>query len=106
MTSHFTPQRTRLLTATDLEKEEMKIKLKHPSIQTLPSGSKFQDLYVSLDLTSILLVDKVNLHRKVGEMLYNDMNRNQMTIDRAQDYIDNLVDNVKVEKVKSRALFQ
>lgn len=29
-----------------------------------------------------------------------------MTIDRAQDYIDKTIKNLKVEKVKSRALFK
>lgn len=69
-------------------------------------GSKFQDLDVTLDLTSIPLVDKVNLHRQVGEILYNYNNRNQMTINQARYYVDNLVDNIKVEKVKSHPLFQ
>ena len=61
---------------------------------------------MTLDLTSIPPMDKVNLHRQVGEMLYNDINRNQITIDRAQDYIDKLIENVKVEKIKYHALFK
>lgn len=106
MALKITPQYTHVLATMDLEREEMKIKLKHPSVQTLPSGSQAQDLDVSLDLNSVPLADKVNLHKQVGEMLYNDINKHQITIDRAQIYIDKIAEKVSVEKVKSCAIFQ
>lgn len=84
----------------------MKIRLKHPFVQTLPLACKFQDLDVSLKLSSIPLVDNINLHRQVGEILYNDINKNQMTIDGAQDYIEKIFKNVKFEKIKPYVVFK
>lgn len=39
-------------------------------------------------------------------MLYNDINKHQMTINWAQIYIDKIAEKVTIEKVKTRAIFQ
>lgn len=39
-------------------------------------------------------------------MLYNDINKNHMTIIQAQVYIDKIGEKVKTEKVRSNAIFQ
>lgn len=80
MASKLTRSHTWVLAAMDLEKEEIRIKFLHPTTKSLPTRPQFQILDVSLELTSVPLVDKFNFHRQVGEMLYNDLGKNIMTI--------------------------
>lgn len=88
----------------DLERDEMRISLQHPSVQSFPTRSQFKTLDVSLNLTSVPF-SKVNLHKKVGEMLYNDLGKNLTTISKAHTFIEKVSNRVKMDNANSRDLY-
>lgn len=88
----------------DLERNQMMFSLQHPLTQSLPSGSPLKALDVSMDFTSVPLLDKINFHRKVREMLYSDLNRNAMTISKAEKLLEKATTKLNQERSNSRAL--
>ena len=105
MISQSTPCHTQLLVDMDLKKDEMRISLQHPSMPILHVGPQFNTLDVSLNLASVPFSDKVNLHKKVGEILYNDLSKNLMNINRVETYIGKVSNKMKIEKANSRSLY-
>jgi len=89
----------------DIEKDEMIISLQQPSVQVLSTRPQFKTLDVSLNLASVPLLDKFNLHKKVGEILYNYLGKSLMTINRAETCIGKVSKKMKIEKANSKALY-
>lgn len=104
MTSHSVPYHTRLLASLDLERNQMKFSLQHPLAQSLPSLSQLKALEISLDLTSVPLPYMINFHRKVWDMLYSELNRNAMTISKAEKLLEKATTRLKQERAESRSL--
>lgn len=88
----------------DLEKNQMNFSLHHPLPQSLSSNSQFKALDVSLYLTSVPLLDKINFHIHVGEILYIELNRNAMTISKDEKLLEKVTKMLKKERAKSKAL--
>lgn len=70
----------------------------------MPSGSQFKAFDASLDLTSAPLLDKINFLRKVGEMLHSVLNRNAITIIKAEKLFDNVATRLKKDRDKYRVV--
>lgn len=68
---HADKYHTRVMAAIYIERDQMVLSAQHPSTQSLPAGSQYKTLDLSVDLASVPLDDKVNLHMQVGQMLYN-----------------------------------
>lgn len=97
LASNLVPYQTRLLASMDLKRNQMKFSLHQPLAQSLPSISQFKALDVSLDLSSAPLPDKINFHRKVGEMLYSEISRNDMTISKAENLLEKALMKLKLQ---------
>lgn len=68
-------------------------------------GSQFKALDVSLDMEIFPLPNKINLHKKVGEMLYSDLNLNAMTINKVEKLLEKYEIRLNQERANSRALY-
>lgn len=68
---HADKYHTRVMAAIYIERDQMVLSAQHPSTQSLPAGSQYKTLDLSVYLASVPLDDKVNLHMQVGQMLYN-----------------------------------
>ena len=82
----------------------MKFSMQNPIALSLNFGSQFKTLDVSLYFTSVPLSDKIDFHREVGEMLYNDLNRNEMTISKVKKLLEKVVTRLKWERDNSRSI--
>lgn len=88
----------------DLESNQIRVSLQHAQAQSLPSGSQFKTQDVSLDMESIPLPDKINFHRKVGKILYNELNNNSLTIIKVEKLLEKVAHRLNQEKSNSRDL--
>ena len=94
----------RILASMDLEGNEMKFTLYHPSVQSIQYGKQFGKFYFSFDMDIIPLKGKINLHKKVGEMIYSVLGKGSLLIRKEEKLLENVVTKIKEEKVNSRAL--
>jgi len=55
-------------------------------------------------MASAPLQEKINLHRQVREMIYIELNKGALTINKAKILLENVTTKIKQEKANSRAL--
>lgn len=64
-----------LLSAMDLERNQLKLYFSHPSTLTVSSATGFKTINLTMDARDIPFPDKINLHRKTEELIYSDLRK-------------------------------
>ena len=100
----ITLDQTRLLTTMDIEKDQFKIALSHPSDMNIGSSNNFNILNLTIDVRKIPLLDKVNLHMQTCQMIVNDLTKTNGMALKAENMIGKVIKQLKLEKSNSRAL--
>ena len=89
-----------LLTAIDLEKDQFRIALSHPTNMSIGSSSNFN----TVDVKMIPLLDKVNLHMQTGQLIVNDLSKTTATAVKIENMLAKVVKQCKMKKANARAL--
>ena len=56
----------------DLEKDQFRMALTHPTGMSLGSSSSFNEVNITMDVKKIPLWDKMNLHMQTRQLIVND----------------------------------
>lgn len=67
-----------------------------------PPRPQFRTMSFSLDMTSVPLLDKINLHLKVGEMIYTELRKGALAIIKAEKLLEKEATNIKQDKANPR----
>lgn len=59
-----------------VERNKIKLSFYHPYALTVSSATCFKNVNLILDAMDIPLPDKINLQKKVGEIIYSDLRKN------------------------------
>lgn len=88
----------------DLERDQLKISFSHPFALSFSSSTGFKTSYLTMDARKIPLPDKINIHRKTGELIYNDLSKTFSVVNKPKDMFEKVISQLKLEKENSMAL--
>ena len=100
---HIALDQTRLLTTIDLEKDQFKISLSHPSDMSVGSYNNFNTVNLTIDVKKIPLLAKVNLHMQTGQLIANDLTKTNAMAMKAENMLGKVIKQLKLEKANSKA---
>jgi len=104
-TQSISEYHTRLLSAMDLERNQLKLSFSHPSALTISSSAGFKTVNLTVDAREIPLLDKINLHRQTRELIYSDLSKKSTAASKVEALLGKVVNQLKLEKENSRTLF-
>ena len=104
LASHSVPYQTKIFATMDLERNQMKFSLYRPSVQSIPFGPQFRTVDLSFDMANVPLQEKINLHREEWEMIYNELSKGALSINKAKKLLEKAATKIKHENENSRAL--
>jgi len=95
---------TRLLSAMDLERNQLKLVFSYPSTLSVSSSSGFKTVNLIVDAREIPLPGKINLHSQTRELIYSELKKTSLDVNRVETLLEKVVTQLKLEKDNSRAL--
>lgn len=102
--SQVAPGQTRLLSSTDLEKNQLKISFSHPTEISVGFTSNFKTVNLTVDTHKLPMLDKINLHMQTGQLIVNDLHKTNAAIAKAEKMLNKVIQQLKLEKTNSVAL--
>lgn len=90
-----------MLLAIDLERNQIKFTFTHPSALSFPSIIGFNIVTLTINVKYISFPNKINFHRKTGELIYNDLSKTSLAENKAKSLLGKLNNHFKLEKVES-----
>jgi hypothetical protein len=94
--------KTRLLSALDFEKGRLNIAVLEPTTQTSKGVINYKVAKFSYDLNQIHLVDKMELHRKTGEMVCRDVIQASLGMKKLHNMSNKIKEQLRLEKLLTR----
>jgi len=88
----------------DLERNQLKLAFSHPSTLSVSSSSGFKIVNLIVDAREIPFPSKINLHSQTGELIYSELKKTSLVVNRAETLLEKVVSQLKLEKDNSRAL--
>jgi len=82
----------------------LKLSFTHPITQSITSRSDFKADNLSVNTKDIPLLDKINLHKQTGELIYNDISKISLATSKTKDFLMKVTGQLKLEKANSRSL--
>ena len=102
--SQVTPKQTRLLSAMDLEKSQLKISFSHPTEISVGSTSNFKTVNLTIGTHKVPMLVKINLHMQTRKLIVNDLFKTNAVAVKAEKMLNKVIQLLKLEKANSRAL--
>ena len=95
---------TRFLSAMDLERNQLKLAFSHPSTLSVSSSSSFKTVNLIVDAREIPFPSKINLHSQTRELIYSELKKTSLVVNREETLLEKVVSQLKLEEDNSRAL--
>lgn len=102
--SHVSHEKTRLISAMDLEKIQLKINFSHPTKISVGCTSNFKTVNLIVDTHKLPMLEKINLHMQTGQLIVNDLHKTNAVVVKAEKMLNKVIQQLKLEKSNSRAL--
>lgn len=81
-----------------MERNHHKLSFSHPFALAVSASSVFKTVNLTVDAKEIPLTDKINLHRKTGELIYNYLKNTSLAASKAETLLEKVVNQLKLEK--------
>ncbi len=94
---------TRLLSAMDLERNQLNLAFSNPYTVSVSYYSGFNTVNLIVDAREIPFPGKINLHSQIGELIYSELKKTSLVVNRAKNFLEKVVRQLKLEKDNSRA---
>ena len=91
---------TRLLTTLDVKNDHLIVTVQHSASHHLPLESKYRALEMILELASIPLSDKLNLHKAIGEMFHTEVLKHTLVLEKAERKLTKMSNTMKMIRGK------
>lgn len=75
----------KLLSAMDLERNQIKVSFSHSSSLKVSFAAGFKTMNLTIDEKYIPLPEKIKLHRKTRELIYNDLSKTSLVVRKEED---------------------
>lgn len=82
----------RLLSAMDLAKNQLKLYFTHPISQSISFSVDFKNVNNYVNTKDIPLPENINLHMKIGELIYNDLSNTSLAASKAEEILRKVTD--------------
>ena len=91
----------RLLTASEYNNKKKKMTFLQPTAQTPKSSSDYKKTNFEVLAQEIHPLDQIEFHKQAGEMIYSTMTTKAMSVQKLQNTLANIIDQLKLEKSSS-----
>ena len=99
---NWTKEQPRLLSIVDFRDGTFNMAILHPKSKQVKSSKDFKATQLNFNMNEMHVLDKVDLHRKMGEMVSKDLIQSTTSLNKLQVQLEKVQKQLRIQRIKNR----